>query len=111
MRKRREEICERYAHDIAYKLREQMRTIDEALMLEVDRKKVQADSLEKYTVAVISSESEFDGSNFSRIEDELVKKIASLKARLPEQKQKLSNLSEILRALTSQREYLAQIEL
>lgn len=39
MSAQKQTVCERYAHDIAYKLREQLRGVDDGLLVEVDRRK------------------------------------------------------------------------
>ena len=111
MSAQKQTVCERYAHDIAYKLREQLRGVDDGLLVEVDRRKTIAQSFEADAAAKLSASADFDSSNFERMESALARSIAALKGKLPGQKQVLTNLEGAVQRLRGQRADIAGIEI
>ena len=111
MQEQKQIVCERYAHDIAYKLREQLKGVDDGLLVEIDRRRTIAQSFEADAAAKLSASAEFDGRNFESMEAELVRKVAALKSAIPGRKQRIMNLDAAVQRLDGQRSDIADIEI
>ena len=111
MRKQRTNVCERYALDIANKLRKQLQEIDNALLVEVDRTRTKAQTMEKDAEAALSETPRFDDGNFLAMEKNFAWAIEILEAKIPDLKKRISALTDTSENLKGQSEEIQQIHL
>ena len=111
MRKQRSNVCERYALDISDKLRKQLQAVDNALLVEVDRRRTIAQAMEKDTEAALSDTQRFDDGNFLAMEKKFAWAIEILEAKIPDLKKRISALSDIYVNLKGQSKEIQQMHL